>query len=147
MAFNNLSLNYYPPYCSAPSYPMCLPGDCYAAGYAPPQYFSRIIPPWCVSCDPCAPKVFNPCAHLQKCKSAEIIGGEVIIGCECEKFNGLQGDCKRSECRGQYPCYHRPAACRPSIFSNGKHLGTKYFRNGSLPYCRSPGPIPLCTTY
>ncbi|KAL3268294.1 hypothetical protein HHI36_007412 [Cryptolaemus montrouzieri] len=70
-----------------------------------------------------SPICYNPPVRCKPCKSVEIIGGEFLRGCDCLKHNGLQDNCKRSECRGSPWCRSRPwACCRPSQFSGGKHL-------------------------
>lgn len=46
-------------------------------------------------------------------------------GCDCEKTNGLQDDCLRTDCRGAPECLTRPPTCGPSQFCNGKHLMKK----------------------
>ncbi|KAK9892887.1 hypothetical protein WA026_022568 [Henosepilachna vigintioctopunctata] len=72
------------------------------------------------------PPCFNPGARCWPCRSIEIIGGDLLRGCDCLKHNGLQDNCRRSECRGSCWCRSRPwASCRPSQFSNGRHLAYK----------------------
>lgn len=48
-------------------------------------------------------------------KSVELIGGDLKVGCQCIKRNGLQDDCERLQCRGQNQCLTKPdPTCPPS---------------------------------
>ncbi|XP_018319150.1 uncharacterized protein LOC108732700 isoform X1 [Agrilus planipennis] len=62
---------------------------------------------------------------LKPAKSRELRCGILYMGCDCEKRNGLQDDCRRTGCQGSPQCLTRPPTCAPSEFSNGKHLGKK----------------------
>lgn len=66
-------------------------------------------------------------------KSRELRAGQMYVGCDCEKRNGLQDGCRRTECNGSPECLTLPnPTCGPSQFSNGKHLGqTPYPSIGS----------------
>lgn len=53
------------------------------------------------------------------------------MGCQCEKRNGLQDDCPRSDCQGSPECLARPnPTCGPSEYADGKHLTKKLLRAG-----------------
>uniref|UniRef100_A0A1B6CBS9 Uncharacterized protein n=1 Tax=Clastoptera arizonana TaxID=38151 RepID=A0A1B6CBS9_9HEMI len=48
--------------------------------------------------------------------SRELLGGDLKIGCDCTKRNGLQDDCQRLQCRGQPACLEKPDPyCFPSF--------------------------------
>lgn len=48
----------------------------------------------------------------------------------CEKRNGLQDDCPRTECHGKPECLTLPSPiCGPSEFCDGKHLYKKLKKN------------------
>lgn len=51
-------------------------------------------------------------------------------GCDCERLNGLQDDCPRTDCHGSPACLTNPPTCGPSEFCNGKHLAEKIQKNG-----------------
>lgn len=71
--------------------------------------------------------------QVKQSKSRELRGGILYSGCDCEKRNGLQDDCQRSECRGSPACLTKPnPSCGPSQFSNGKHLGKKSYKVGEI---------------
>lgn len=54
---------------------------------------------------------------LQRCKSRELRGGNLLTNCDCVKRNGLQTDCPRSECRGRPLCITKPIPiCCPSKY-------------------------------
>jgi hypothetical protein len=62
-----------------------------------------------------------------RAKSRELRASILYIGCDCEKRNGLQDDCRRTGCHGSPECLTKPEPiCGPSEFSNGKHLGKKF---------------------
>lgn len=64
---------------------------------------------------------------VKQSKSRELRGSVMYVGCDCEKRNGLQDDCQRTECHGSPECLTKPnPTCGPSRFSNGKHLGKPY---------------------
>lgn len=45
----------------------------------------------------------------------EFRSGELIVGCQCTKNDGMQHDCRRTKCMGRPPCVAYPAAeCLPS---------------------------------
>lgn len=67
-------------------------------------------------------KTLKPQSKVKPSKSRELRGGVLYVGCDCEKRNGLQDDCHRSECFGRPPCLTRPPTCGPSAYSNAKHL-------------------------
>ncbi|XP_014247804.1 uncharacterized protein LOC106665692 [Cimex lectularius] len=51
---------------------------------------------------------------LHRQKSRELIGGQMTMSCACLKKNGLQDDCKMSECRGKDWCLTEPwPSCPP----------------------------------
>lgn len=58
----------------------------------------------------------------KRSKSCELRASILYHGCECEKRNGLQDDCPRSECHGSPECLTLPPTCGPSEFAGGKHL-------------------------
>lgn len=63
---------------------------------------------------------------LRPCKSRELRAGNLFVGCDCEKRNGLQDSCPRTDCLGQPECLTYPnPTCPPSQFCNGKHLEKK----------------------
>lgn len=65
--------------------------------------------------------------RLKQSKSRELRASIMYVGCDCEKRNGLQDDCQRTECHGSPECLTRPyPTCGPSEFCNGKHLGRPY---------------------
>lgn len=64
-------------------------------------------------------------SKVKPSKSRELRASVLYTGCDCEKRNGLQDDCQRSECHGSPQCLTNPPTCGPSEFSNGKHLGRK----------------------
>lgn len=57
--------------------------------------------------------------------SRELRSSILYRGCDCEKTNGLQDDCQRTDCRGSPECLTKPPTCGPSEFCNGKHLMKK----------------------
>ncbi|GLV34417.1 uncharacterized protein CBL_09665 [Carabus blaptoides fortunei] len=61
----------------------------------------------------------------KRAKSRELRAGILYVGCDCEKRNGLQDQCPRSECQGRPPCLTKPPTCPPSEFANAKHLTRK----------------------
>lgn len=61
----------------------------------------------------------------ERSKSCELRSSILYSGCECEKRNGLQDQCPRSECQGSPACLTRPPTCGPSEFAGGKHLTKK----------------------
>lgn len=67
---------------------------------------------------------------LKKCKSREIRSSVLYVGCDCERRNGLQDDCQRTECKGSPECLTKPdPTCCPSQYAQGKHLGKKSGKN------------------
>ncbi|KAF5284320.1 hypothetical protein FQA39_LY04613 [Lamprigera yunnana] len=73
---------------------------------------------------------FHTKNEIALCKSRELLGGVLYSGCDCRKRNGLQDECKRTQCRGSPACLTKPEpTCCPSQFSNGKHLMAKMSRN------------------
>ncbi|XP_017771598.1 PREDICTED: uncharacterized protein LOC108558999 [Nicrophorus vespilloides] len=60
------------------------------------------------------------CAH--RANSRELRASILYRGCDCEKRNGLQDDCRRTGCHGSPECRMQPPTCAPSEFSNAKHL-------------------------
>lgn len=67
----------------------------------------------------------NEGIDLKESKSRELRAGILYAGCDCEKRNGLQDQCPRSQCQGSPQCLTIPPTCPPSQFSNGKHLMKK----------------------
>lgn len=45
---------------------------------------------------------------LDRVPSRELVGGVLIPSCACNKRNGLQDDCRRSQCRGKPWCLSEP---------------------------------------
>lgn len=65
--------------------------------------------------------------RTSRAKSRELRASILYQGCDCEKRNGLQDDCRRTGCHGSPECLTKPEPiCGPSEFSNGKHLGKKF---------------------
>lgn len=60
--------------------------------------------------------------RLKTSRSRELRGSVLYRGCDCEKLNGLQDDCRRSECMGSDCLAHPESCCGPSVYSNAKHL-------------------------
>ncbi|KAF5296651.1 hypothetical protein FQR65_LT10191 [Abscondita terminalis] len=71
----------------------------------------------------------KPKTKVETCKSRELLGGVLYIGCDCEKRNGLQDECKRRQCQGSPACLTKPPTCCPSQYSNAKHLKKKMLKN------------------
>lgn len=45
----------------------------------------------------------------------ELRGGTLIVGCQCNRHDGMQHECKRTQCMGRPECLAQPVAtCRPS---------------------------------
>lgn len=63
--------------------------------------------------------------RLKQSISRELRSSILYRGCDCEKTNGLQDDCQRTDCRGSPECLTKPPTCGPSKFCNGKHLMKK----------------------
>ncbi|KAG5876712.1 hypothetical protein JTB14_038029 [Gonioctena quinquepunctata] len=63
--------------------------------------------------------------RLKQSKSRELRASILYTGCDCEKRDGLQDDCLRTDCRGSPECFTNPPTCGPSEFCNGKHLAKK----------------------
>lgn len=61
--------------------------------------------------------------------SRELRASILYRGCDCEKTNGLQDDCQRTDCRGSPECLTKPPTCGPSEFCNGKHLMKRLRKN------------------
>ncbi|EFA10004.1 uncharacterized protein LOC107398615 [Tribolium castaneum] len=71
-------------------------------------------------------KKTNALKRTKRAKSRELRASILYQGCDCEKRNGLQDDCRRTGCHGSPECLTKPEPiCGPSEFSNGKHLGKK----------------------
>ncbi|KAJ3643078.1 hypothetical protein Zmor_025814 [Zophobas morio] len=69
----------------------------------------------------------NPTVRAKRAKSRELRSGILHVGCDCEKRNGLQDDCRRTDCMGSPECLTKPEpTCGPSEFCDGKHLYKKY---------------------
>ncbi|CAH1991771.1 unnamed protein product [Acanthoscelides obtectus] len=112
------------PICVPPILPICTP-----------------VPPPCVPicnpnpeeqpCVPCNPPAMMVCyrrpknANHGRSKSRELRASVLHVGCDCEKHNGLQDDCLRSECHGSPECLSNPPVCGPSEFAGCKHLGNR----------------------
>ncbi|XP_060520263.1 keratin-associated protein 10-7-like isoform X2 [Cylas formicarius] len=116
------------PICVPPLLPICTP-----------------LPPPCMPvcnsaveeqpCVPCNPPQMMVCYKIQttngntctRSKSRELRASVLHVGCECEKHNGLQDNCPRSECHGNPECLTKPEpTCGPSTFAGMKHLGKPY---------------------
>ncbi|EEZ99965.1 keratin-associated protein 10-8 [Tribolium castaneum] len=159
-----------PPPCAP--VPMCPPA-CPPVMVPPCMPICTAVPPPCVPvcnpcpeeqpCVPCNPPQMMVCYRRPKCptgassrsKSRELRASILHVGCDCEKRNGLQDDCPRSECQGAPECLTKPdPTCGPSEFANGKHLGRKKDYSGKNKdleeyqcypaYVRLP-PCPPCS--
>lgn len=72
----------------------------------------------------------NEVIRLKQSKSRELRASKLYIGCFCEKRDGLQDDCPRTECHGKPECLTQPyPTCGPSEFCDGKHLYKKLRKN------------------
>ncbi|RZC37920.1 keratin-associated protein 9-1-like [Asbolus verrucosus] len=137
--------------CPPPStpVPVCCPPVSCPVTVPPCLPICTPVPPPCVPvcnpcpeeqpCVPCNPPQMMVCYRRPKCsngsgkrsKSRELRASILHVGCDCEKRNGLQDDCPRSECRGSPECMTKPdPTCGPSEFSNGKHLGKRNYGKG-----------------
>ncbi|KAB0794865.1 hypothetical protein PPYR_11704 [Photinus pyralis] len=77
-------------------------------------------------------EILNKPNVVVTCKSRELLGGILYVGCDCGKKNGLQDDCRRTQCQGSPACLAKPEpTCCPSQYSNAKHLVSKMFKNES----------------
>ena len=67
-------------------------------------------------CDPKAcPGTSDNKFAAKEVKSRELVGGFLYSGCDCNRRNGLQHDCKRMLCRGRPECLTKPEPmCIPS---------------------------------
>lgn len=63
--------------------------------------------------------------RVKQSKSRELRAGVLYRGCDCEKTNGLQDRCPRTDCHGAPECLTKPPICGPSEFCGGKHLMKK----------------------
>lgn len=69
----------------------------------------------------------NEVKRTKRAKSRELRASIYYMGCDCEKRNGLQDDCRRTGCHGSPECLTKPdPICGPSEFSGSKHLGKKF---------------------
>ncbi|XP_069672488.1 uncharacterized protein [Periplaneta americana] len=93
-------------------------GEYRSHAHASPQ--ERFGP--CVAVEDLAPCDLKACPAssnihipLQEVKSRELRGGVLYTGCDCNKRNGLQHDCKRTLCQGRPECLTKPEPmCIPS---------------------------------
>lgn len=64
--------------------------------------------------------------RVKQSKSRELRASRMYVGCGCEKKNGLQDQCPRTDCLGSPECLTQPyPICGPSEFCNAKHLEKK----------------------
>ena len=84
---------------------------------SPQERFGPCVPTSDVA--PCDPKACPGTAQnnfaVKEVKSRELVGGVLYTGCDCNKRNGLQHDCKRTLCQGRPECLTKPdPMCIPS---------------------------------
>ncbi|XP_014271019.1 uncharacterized protein [Halyomorpha halys] len=59
----------------------------------------------------------------QRKKSYELAGGFLMTGCDCARHNGLQDDCRRTECQNNPTCKTEPPSCGPSsTYANDRNV-------------------------
>ncbi|KAG5877333.1 hypothetical protein JTB14_003619 [Gonioctena quinquepunctata] len=101
-------------------------------------------------CVPCNPPQMMVCYRRPKygdsslrSKSRELRSSILHVGCDCEKHNGLQDDCQRSECHGSPECLTQPdPSCAPSAAARVM-FGQKDPKNGMEQYQCYPAYIKL----
>ncbi|VEN54652.1 unnamed protein product [Callosobruchus maculatus] len=113
---------------------------CGCCGDARPS--RRTVKDQCCGC--CCPVDKDRCCNDTTCsrpKSRELRGGTLIMGCQCNRKNGLQDDCPRTGCQGAPPCMTQPQpSCDNQQFSQGKHLEEKWEKEQTemkVCYCSS----------
>lgn len=63
--------------------------------------------------------------RVKKSQSRELRSSQLYVGCDCERRNGLQDDCPRTDCKGSPECITHPPTCGPSEYAGAKHLIAK----------------------